>query len=72
MCMGGGSAPRPQPPVEPMKNADAAVGAAENGTRRQQALRRGLAGTFTRYNADASAAVGAAGGTTAKADKLGG
>lgn len=70
MCMGGGKAPKTQPPVEPMKNADTATGAAADSTRRQQALRSGLAGTFTRYNSDAAAAP--SGTVAAKADKLGG
>lgn len=67
MCMGGGSVPKAKP-IEPLKNADAAVSAAADSTRRDQALRRGLAGTFTRYNSDAAASGGLAG----KADKLGG
>jgi len=65
------SIPKPQPPEEPLKQVDAEMASASASAARSQAMRRGLASTWTRYNSPAAAPAGTA-DTTTKASKLGG
>ena len=75
MC-GGGKAPHAQPPIEPMKNVDVAMGQAADSTSRQQALRRGLMGLYTRYSPGSAATSAVPGGSaeavSQKAETTGG
>lgn len=50
MCSGAPSVPKPAPPQEPMKQAAAKSAEASDAAAREQALRRGLQSTFTRFN----------------------
>lgn len=52
------SVPKAQPPAEPMKDAAAKSAAAGDAAAREQALRRGLQSTFTRFDPAADAAGG--------------
>jgi hypothetical protein len=45
------SIPKAAPPEEPMKNAAAKSAEASDAAAQQQALRRGLASTYTRFDA---------------------
>ena len=53
------SVPRAAPPEEPMKNAAAKSAEASDEAARQQALRRGIASTYTRFDGDAGGGTGA-------------
>lgn len=55
MCSGAPSVPKAAPPQEPMKQAAAKSAEASDAAAREQALRRGLQSTFTRFNAGESA-----------------
>ena len=50
MCSSAPKVPKAAPPQEPMKQAAARSAEASDDAARQQALRRGLASTFTRFN----------------------
>ena len=49
------SVPKAAPPQEPMKQAAVRSAEASDAAAREQALRRGLASTFTRFEAPADA-----------------
>lgn len=50
MCSSAPKVPKVQPPAEPMKEAAAKSAEASDAAAREQALRRGLASTFTRFD----------------------
>lgn len=50
MCSSAPKVPKAQPPAEPMKEAAAKSAEASDAAAREQALRRGLASTFTRFD----------------------
>lgn len=51
MCTGSApKAPKPAPLAEPMKEATATMSEASTDAARQQAMRRGLASVWTRFN----------------------
>jgi len=71
MCSGKSpSVPAAPPPVEPLKQIDAQMATASADAARSQAMRKGLASTWTRFNSPAAPAGTA--DTTTKASKLGG
>ena len=73
MCSSSSSKMKKQPAEEPLKNVDADMARAGSDASRQQALRRGLASTWTRYtSAQGQAAGGDTAAIAAKSDTLGG
>lgn len=64
------SVPAAPPPEEPLKQIDAQMASASADAARTQAMRRGLASTWTRFNSPAAAA--GPSDLSTKADKLGG
>jgi len=55
MCFGGGGAPKPPAPTEPLKQVDQASASATSEMRRRMAMAKGLESTWTRnaYTAQA-------------------
>ena len=68
MCFGGGGAPKPAPPAEPLKQVDQASGQAQGEMRRRMALAKGLESTWNRGMMSGAASAAAA----PKAANLGG
>lgn len=66
MCFGGPSAPKPPPPVEPLKQVDAASSSAQGEMRKRMALSKGLESTWMR------SALGGAANGSGKSANLGG
>jgi len=55
MCTSSPKVPKAAPPQEPMKHAASRSLEASDAAAREQALRRGLASTFTRFDTPADA-----------------
>ena len=55
MCTSSPKVPKAAPPQEPMKEAASRSLEASDAAAREQALRRGLASTFTRFDTPADA-----------------
>lgn len=62
MCTSSPKVPKAAAPAEPMKQAAAKSAEASDAAAREQALRRGLASTFTRFDTNQPAAQATIGG----------
>ena len=66
------SIPKPAPPEEPLKQVDATMASSSAAAARSQAMRRGLASTWTRFSQSSAAGTGDSAAIAAKAPTLGG